>query len=172
MNLSNRLRDLRRRRSLEQVASRAAPNRAEHVFVGIVGGEHYDAAALAGEARDAVEAGRVGQSEIQQDHVRMEPRGHSETFIDRAGRSHDIDVAFVFEHSCDALAHDWMVVHDQDSRHYLPRVDVVVFSTGGTITVTVTVVPRPGVLRIVAWPPTRRARSSMPIRPNPPRRAP
>src|SRR3977135_4212478 len=102
----------------------------------------------------------------------MKLRGHPQAFVDRPGRSHDVDVAFVFEHSCDALAHDRMVVHNQDSRHYLSRFGVAVFSTGGIVIVTVTVVPRPGVLRIVAWPPTRRARSSMPIRPNPRRRAP
>ena len=36
VHLSNRLRDLRRRRSLQQVASRPAANRAKHVIVRVV----------------------------------------------------------------------------------------------------------------------------------------
>src|SRR4029077_10828422 len=77
-------------------------------------------------------------------------------------------------HRRDALAHDGMIVNDENANHFLtlplpPSASAFARARG---TVTVTVVPRPGALRIVARPPTSRARSSMPTRPNPRRRAP
>jgi hypothetical protein len=65
MNLANGLRDFRRRRSLEQITARPAPNRTEYVIVRIVGGEHDDTASLVGETRHPVEPGSVGQPEIK-----------------------------------------------------------------------------------------------------------
>ena len=81
----------------------------------------------------------------------------------------DVDVALALEHGRDAFAHDGMVVDDEHANH--ARCGAWPRRAAWRGTVTVMVVPRPGALRIAARPPTRRARSSMPTRPNPRARA-
>ena len=62
-------RDLGRGRAFEQVAARAAADRAQDVVVGIVGGEDQDASAVARERGDAIDRVRVRQPEIEQHDV-------------------------------------------------------------------------------------------------------
>ena len=92
MHLSNRLCDLRRGRSLQQIAARPGPDRTKDVVVAVVRREHHDAPALTRETCNAIERGRIGQLEIEEDDVWMERCGQSKTIIDGVGRAHDIDV--------------------------------------------------------------------------------
>jgi S-adenosylmethionine:tRNA ribosyltransferase-isomerase len=120
VNLSNGRGDLRRRRSLQQVASRAAANRAKDIVIGIVGREDDNAAVSACEARDAVDLASVRQLEIQKDDVRVELRRQSKALADGACRSDDVDVALALEHRRDPLADNWMILDEEDFNHAGP----------------------------------------------------
>ena len=116
------LRDVRRRRSLEQVAARPAANRAEHVLVRIVGGEHHDAAALAREAGDAIELVGVRQLQVEKDDVRTKRRGQSQAFARRLGRADHLDVPLALEHRHHPFAHDGVILDDEHLNHSAPAV--------------------------------------------------
>jgi hypothetical protein len=89
VDLPDRLRDVRRRRSFQEIASRAAANRTEHVIVRVVGGEDDDLAFRAGEGGDAVDGVGVRQLEIEEDDVGGELGRQAETLGDRADAGDD-----------------------------------------------------------------------------------
>src|SRR5262249_21670408 len=111
---------------------------------------HDNAAAFACETGDAVDGVGIRQLEVQQHDVGMDLGRQSKATRDCLGRTHDLDIALALEHGRDAFADDWMILDYEHTDH---------LDTARKGTVTITVVPRPGVLRIIARPPTSRARS-------------
>ena len=59
--------------------------------------------------------------EIEQDDVGLLPRVQSKSFVERVGLPHHFDVGLAREHAGDAVAHDGMVVDDEDPDHFLDR---------------------------------------------------
>ena len=90
--------------------------------------------------------------EVEQDHVGVGARGGVDRGLAVAGLGDDLDVVLEVEERAQALAHDGVVVGEQDADH------------AGTSSRTV--VPAPSVESTVSVPPSSVARSSIDVSPS------
>src|SRR5262245_11527778 len=117
MYLPDRVDDVVGGRSFQEIASRSAANRAKHIVVGVVRGEDDDGWNLAGKGRDALATFGAGQLQIEKHDVRVVRGDRPQAVVDAADRADDLEIARALEDRRDPLAHDRVVVNDEDANH-------------------------------------------------------
>src|SRR5207248_2118244 len=114
--------------------------------------QHAEARIRAEELRNRFDSVDVWHFQIEQHHIRPESRGQSDGFATGARLADHLQIVFVGQYRCQALADDRMIIHHDDANH----------SAGTRVE---TSVPFPGALLTCNRPPRSLARSRIPIRP-------
>ena len=102
---------------LEQVAGGARAQRREELVVVAEAGQHDHPRAGAPQALERADAVEPRHHEVEQDHVRVGARGGVDGGLAVAGLGDDLDVVLEVEERAQALAHDRVVVGEQDADH-------------------------------------------------------
>ena len=103
---------------LEQVAGGAGAQRGEELVVVAEARQHDDPRARAlAQALQRADAVEPRHHEVEQDHVGVGARGGVDRGLAVAGLGDDLDVVLEVEERAQALAHDRVVVGEQDADH-------------------------------------------------------
>ena len=108
--------------------------------------------ALGADAPDGLDAVDARHDEVHERDVGLQARDRLHRLLAVGGLPHDLDVLLQGEEGAQALAHDRVVVGDEDADHR---------GTSRTM-----VVPAPGRDSMLSVPPSARARSSIEVRPS------
>ena len=110
---------------LEQIAAGARPDGVEHVLLLPVHGQGDDAGGrgLAHDLADGFHAVHVGHDDVHQDHVRLRRARQRHRLGAVLGFGHHREAAQPLAQLAQALAHQGVVIGDQDPnrRHRMPR---------------------------------------------------
>ncbi len=117
----DRLHQLLRAGILQEVPEGARLHGREHLVVGGEAGEHQDPDLGMGRRDPAggLDAVHLGHHQVHEHHVRLQRTGLLHRFQAILGLSHDLDVPFGGQQHGQSLAHDVMVIGDQDPDRFL-----------------------------------------------------
>src|SRR4051794_5106503 len=157
------------RASTCDLAGRAAPlpgavghMRELHVVVEVEGGEHEHVRAGLGAADDAsrrLDPVEPRHADVHENDVRSQAARLVDRLLPVAGLAHDVDVGLGAQDHAQAVAHEPLIVGEQDAHR-----GHVAVSSGS---VARTAKPPPGWAALSTWPPKSSARSRMPTSPWP-----
>ena len=101
---------------LEEVAAGAGDDRGDHrLLVGVAREHHHPGRReLRPDLPTRLDPRAVGQPDVHDDEVRLEPPGHLDRLGDRARLGDDLEPRSAIEHGDQALADDLVVVDDQE----------------------------------------------------------
>ena len=150
-DLADRGDELRRGAFLGEVARGPGADRAHRVLVLLVHGEDENAQLrlLGVHLLDELDAALAGHRHVEQQEIELELAHALHHLVAVARLAHDLEVARRGEQLLEPLAHDRVVVGDDDADHVRPpaRCRAGAFRS--------TQVPRPGTLSISTCPPSR-----------------
>jgi hypothetical protein len=129
--------------------------------VGVVGGqhEHSHARVVGAEAAGGLDTVELGHAQVHEHHIGFVAGDGGEGLVAVRDVGDDLEVGLPLEHAAQAVAHDGVVIDDQDTNRH-----------GAWISAT-RVVPPPGVLSTSSLPPSAARRLVSPSRPAPPAEA-
>ena len=127
-------RDLLRRLRLQQVAGRPRPDRRQEVLLGIGGREDDDLGggrllANAGERGEPVHA---GHRQVEEDEVRLQPRGLDDRPISAVGVADDVE-ALLGEQRRERVARQRMVVDDENALGHVSLIGTSLHADKGMV---------------------------------------
>src|SRR5581483_6047220 len=144
----------------QEIARRPPPQGREDLLLGGEARQHQDPGGRVGgpDPADGLEPVEAGHHEVHEDHVGPQPGRLGHRRLPVAGLPDDLEVGPGGEEGAQALAHDRVVVDDQEPDGRRPA--------HGAGTHARTVVPRPGAETISNRPPTASTRSRIDTRPS------
>ena len=150
------------RRVLKQIAARPRVEGAQHVRLGVIGGEHHHLRRGGETTKRCCDLHTAGPAfakvEINQDDVGTFRSHDGGRRVEPVHGGHHLEVVLRVGQRAEPCAHHGMVVHQHEADHGATRRDTI-----GRCTEMV--VPSPGTLSTYAAPPRETARSRMPANP-------
>ena len=109
----------RRRHVLQQIAGRADAQRGEQVGLLLGHGEDQDLDAVGASAQLGadLDAAQLGHPQVGQEHVGLDLLGEGERLATVGGEADDLDARVAVEQRRRALAHQAVIVGDEDAHH-------------------------------------------------------
>jgi hypothetical protein len=111
------------RLGLEDVAVSAGGQRPPHLMIVQRRGQHQDFRAIGrrGQPRDGLGRVRAGHQQVEQDQVgrRVQPGQQRPGIVNVRRLADDLHRRLRLQHHAQALAHDGVIVHDQDADRFV-----------------------------------------------------